>query len=713
MADENDNDKKETTVKAIVPFVEGKGLVPNDLDGMWRLASIMANSGLMPAGLDKPESAFIALQMGFELGLSPMQAAQNIAVINKRPVLWGDAPLAIVRTSGHLAKIEERTEGEGLEFKATCIAHRVGVDAPTARTFGMSNAKKAGLLTKDSWAKYPERMCAMRARSWALRDLFGDVLKGIRSAADVDIEAVSEPTDVTPGPDEPGPSGAPGPAPDIKEVYKPKQAPTREASTKKEVIDKLVGKKPAPGQTTPIDGTDLVLTIMRTIVVQGREYPCREYEDVNLVEAGETGQTEQIAAVWREALESSDLTDFMKGQFGQADAILKVKSTPSEKTGLYRVGAGSVWQKEPTYVYWLRKNIAEGDRQTMVTIELVEAIAKHDSVVIKKVLADYKAQIIGDLTLEDAKNVLAACQEIEKEEPEADPDELAKLNKKLGAKYADCTLAEKYRLAEFLFIRTGKSLKAWTSKNLDQLKGLQLDSPVLVAHCAKWESFQRAEKLPGPDGFDPLPWPLTPTAEGVEEAKCNCGAEDGGMHVTDCPCWMEDLEEKTLQDELAAEGLYEKDQKVILGGEQLATIESYDPETGRYSVVVDETGEGFQVNPQDLAPFGAETSKEYEAADLGDLLPQMCKRCGHDRADDPPHHKHCPDINREPVVRDLFETIRTGAKFAQDAVEAIGWKIAGEKEDIDEGTATSRMLGLIPTMSVGDLENWRNELNKM
>jgi hypothetical protein len=181
-----DDEKKEVQEKSVIPFVEGRGLVPNDFSGMYRLAQVMAASGVMPKEMTKPETLFVCLQYGFELGFTPMQAVQNIAVINGRPVVWGDAQLAMVRGSGLLTSFEERQEGEDENFKAIAIAYRKGDEKPTARSFSMKQAVKAGLASKDNWKKYPERMCQMRARSWTLRDLFPDVLKGLRTAADTD-----------------------------------------------------------------------------------------------------------------------------------------------------------------------------------------------------------------------------------------------------------------------------------------------------------------------------------------------------------------------------------------------------------------------------------------------------------------------------------------------------------------------------------------------
>jgi len=123
--------------------------------------------------------------------LQPMQAMQNIAVINGRPSIWGDAMIALVRACPAFEYINEtQTDKE-----ATCVIKRKG-EPEAVRTFSMEDAKKAGLMGKSGpWTQYPKRMMQMRARSWALRDVFPDVLKGMICAE----EALdSGPRDVTP-----------------------------------------------------------------------------------------------------------------------------------------------------------------------------------------------------------------------------------------------------------------------------------------------------------------------------------------------------------------------------------------------------------------------------------------------------------------------------------------------------------------------------------
>ena len=61
------------------------GITPRGIDEAIRLAKIMAASGLMPKSIETPEAVFVAMQMGAEIGLSPMASVQNIAVINGTP----------------------------------------------------------------------------------------------------------------------------------------------------------------------------------------------------------------------------------------------------------------------------------------------------------------------------------------------------------------------------------------------------------------------------------------------------------------------------------------------------------------------------------------------------------------------------------------------------------------------------------------------------
>lgn len=167
---------------------------PRSLDEWMKISTMIANSNLCPNDFrGKPESVFIACQMGADVGLKPMQAIQNIAVINGRPCLWGDAALAVVKSHHDFIDIEEIISGD----KATCIIKRKG-SKDVVREFTQADAQTAGLWGKAGpWKQYPSRMLQMRARGFALRDAFPDALRGINIAEEVRDYPVEE-KDVTP-----------------------------------------------------------------------------------------------------------------------------------------------------------------------------------------------------------------------------------------------------------------------------------------------------------------------------------------------------------------------------------------------------------------------------------------------------------------------------------------------------------------------------------
>jgi hypothetical protein len=144
-------------------------------------SKMLADSSMVPKQYQgKPQDIMVCVQWGQEIGLAPMQALQNIAVINGKPSVYGDAMMALVQASPQCEGIEECLENEGtVNPVAVCIAHRKGRKPVIAR-FSVEDAKRAGLWGKGGpWQAYPKRMLQMRARGFALRDQFADVLKGL------------------------------------------------------------------------------------------------------------------------------------------------------------------------------------------------------------------------------------------------------------------------------------------------------------------------------------------------------------------------------------------------------------------------------------------------------------------------------------------------------------------------------------------------------
>jgi hypothetical protein len=166
-----------------------------------QFSETLAASSMVPRQYQgKPQDILVCVQWGLELGLAPMQALQNIAVINGKPSVYGDAAMALVQASSVCEDVQEFFEGEGTANPiAVCIAKRRGRTPVTVR-FSVEDAKRAGLWGKQGpWTQYPKRMMAMRARGFALRDAFADVLKGLITAEEAqDYPTEQAPRDITP-----------------------------------------------------------------------------------------------------------------------------------------------------------------------------------------------------------------------------------------------------------------------------------------------------------------------------------------------------------------------------------------------------------------------------------------------------------------------------------------------------------------------------------
>lgn len=154
-----------------------------------QLASKLASSELVPKSFrSKPQDLFICWAMGYQVGLTPEQSMQCIAVINGKPAMWGDDMLALCMTHKDFEDIEEAPmrNKEDMVIGYVCTVKRIG-KKPKINEFTLDMAKRAGLLAKGGvWTQYPERMLKLRARGFSLRDAFPDALKGIKPREEVE-----------------------------------------------------------------------------------------------------------------------------------------------------------------------------------------------------------------------------------------------------------------------------------------------------------------------------------------------------------------------------------------------------------------------------------------------------------------------------------------------------------------------------------------------
>ena len=155
--------------------------MPEDLEGKKELAEIAIESGILPESIKKSEALIMIWYAAQELGIRPYAAINNLYPINGKVTMSADMMLALVIDRDDFINIETKESGEkGEEFTVTTVVTRKKKkwkkEIQFTGKFSMKDAFRAGLLNKDNWKKYPERMLKHRAQAFALRDAFPDVI---------------------------------------------------------------------------------------------------------------------------------------------------------------------------------------------------------------------------------------------------------------------------------------------------------------------------------------------------------------------------------------------------------------------------------------------------------------------------------------------------------------------------------------------------------
>lgn len=169
---------------------------------LFKMASTIAATEFVPSDMrGRVPEVYAALLFGREVGLSPMASVQNVAVINGKPSLWGDAALAIVQTHPSYEWHQESTFEEIADTGVAVFrVKRAGNPEPFVSKFSVDDAKRAHLWgRKGPWSSYPFRMLQMRARGFGLRNAFADAMRGLVTAEEAgDAVQVAAPAPVAP-----------------------------------------------------------------------------------------------------------------------------------------------------------------------------------------------------------------------------------------------------------------------------------------------------------------------------------------------------------------------------------------------------------------------------------------------------------------------------------------------------------------------------------
>jgi hypothetical protein len=183
-----------SVTKEIVPKapieIGPDGLVITSYDQLVRIALVVHKSQVYPSFRTEAQ-IIIGLLRAIELKLPLFQALEGLSVINGRVTIMGDLALAVVERSGLLEDLERKYEGEGETLSCTLTVKRKD-RSPRSETYSWKDAVNAGDAGKPVYKKSPRRMLYYRALGFVLRDMFPEILRGMKTTEEVEDYYIKE-----------------------------------------------------------------------------------------------------------------------------------------------------------------------------------------------------------------------------------------------------------------------------------------------------------------------------------------------------------------------------------------------------------------------------------------------------------------------------------------------------------------------------------------
>jgi hypothetical protein len=193
-------------------------IFPRNIDEALRYAKMILLSGMAPESLLKDSGKPVDKQTatarvvsvilaGTEVGMGPMSAMANIALINGRRVIWGEGAIALIQGSGHLEWMKRETMGAvpddkiptaqfADDYGIRVTLKRKGQDQAYVGEYTVGDAKRAHLwmnTNKRPWIEHPTRQLFWRAFHIAASSGFSDRLAGLNIRELVSDEPPSAP----------------------------------------------------------------------------------------------------------------------------------------------------------------------------------------------------------------------------------------------------------------------------------------------------------------------------------------------------------------------------------------------------------------------------------------------------------------------------------------------------------------------------------------
>lgn len=146
------------------------------------LAVRIAGTDFVPKAMQgKPASVAACVLYGAEIGVGPMRSLAGIHVVEGRAAMSAELMRALVLAAGHDIRVVELTA-----TRCVLLGTRRGSTDGTQVQYTTDDAKRAGVLGKQVWQRYPREMLLARCTTLLCRSTFPDVIGGMASVEEMD-----------------------------------------------------------------------------------------------------------------------------------------------------------------------------------------------------------------------------------------------------------------------------------------------------------------------------------------------------------------------------------------------------------------------------------------------------------------------------------------------------------------------------------------------
>lgn len=131
----------------------------------WAVENHVAPKNISPA------EYYMLLLAGNDLGMTLMEINNSLCIVNGRVTIWGPEVIARVNRAGFNIKWVDMSD-----TLASAIISGPNREDTHKEEFTIEDAKRAGLLSKDPWMKYPKDMLKWKVVARLVRNYCPEVI---------------------------------------------------------------------------------------------------------------------------------------------------------------------------------------------------------------------------------------------------------------------------------------------------------------------------------------------------------------------------------------------------------------------------------------------------------------------------------------------------------------------------------------------------------